>query len=109
MAIQVWAQTAVDGGAEPKRPKDVLALIDRARSLPPEFCSDALLRIVQSDVTEKKWKRELIEEAFREGAHAQLPFKRRGGSHTDARWTHEAWDNHLESLTLQTRAVVAMM
>jgi len=93
----------------PKRPSDLLALTDQARALPPEFCADVLLRLVATGrVQESKWKRELIEEAFRAGAHAQLPYRRRGGVHTDTRQSHEAWDNKLEALTLQSRAVQAM-
>ena len=38
-----------------------------------------------------------------------MPFKRRSVSHTDTRPSHEAWDHGLEALTLQTRAVEAMI
>src|SRR5262249_23786837 len=94
----------------PKRPPDLLALTDQARALPPQFCADVLLRLVATGrIREQKWKRELIEEAFRSGAHAQLPYRRRGGIHTDNRQSHEAWENDLEALTLQSRAVQAMV
>src|SRR5262249_42213246 len=93
-----------------KRPPELLALTDQARGLPPEFCADVLLGLVATGrVQESKWKRELIEEAFRAGAHAQLPYRRRGGIHTDTRQSHEAWENDLEALTLQSRAVNAMI
>jgi hypothetical protein len=94
---------------EPSRPKDILNLVDQARGLPPEFSADTLLRLAGSRlIAETRWKKELIEEAFRAGSHAQLPYRRRGGLHTDARQSHEAWDHGLEALTLQTRAVEAM-
>src|SRR5215472_6645991 len=94
----------------PKRPPDLLALIDQARAIPPEFCADVLLRLVTTGpIQEQKWKRELIEEAFRSGAHAQLPYSRRGGVHTDTRQNHEAWESDLETLTLQSQAVQAMI
>jgi hypothetical protein len=38
-----------------------------------------------------------------------LPYRRRGALHTDTRQSHEAWDNGLEALTLQTRVVEAMI
>jgi len=91
---------------EVDRPKEVLGLIDQSRALPPEFCADTLLKIAGSPlVSDAKWKRELIEEAFRTAAHAQLPYRRRTGPYTDERSTHEAWTNGIEGLTLQTRAV----
>src|SRR6266545_3316727 len=86
----------------PQRPKEVLGLVDQARGLPPEFSADTLLRIAGSQlITETRWKRELIEETFRTGSHAPLPFRRRGGLHTDTRPSHEAWDHGMEALTLQ--------
>jgi hypothetical protein len=107
VAVRVAAQTAEP---EPKRPAAALALTDRARSLPSEFCADSLLRIAKTDlILDPKWKRELIEEAFRTGARAQLPLKRRGAIHTDTRQAHESWTNDLEALTLQLRAVLAMI
>jgi hypothetical protein len=53
-------------------------LTDRARSLPPEFAADALLRTAgSSTVTDVKWKREILEDAFNLAASAQEPFARR--------------------------------
>jgi hypothetical protein len=98
------------GSAPPTRPNAVLGLVDQARGLPPEFSADTLLRIAGSPlVSEPAWKRELVEEAFRTASHAPLPFRRRAGPQTDQRSTHDAWDHGLEALTLQTRAVEAMI
>ena len=106
----MWWLVFVLCQVQEQRPKEVLGLVDQARALPPEFSADTLLRIAGSPlVTEPAWKRELIEEAFRTGSHAQLPFRRRGGPYTDERTSHEAWDHGLEALTLQTRAVEAMI
>jgi hypothetical protein len=109
--VLVLAQVqAPEPGLPPKRPNQILGLLDQARGLAPEFSADTLLRLAGSRlISETKWKRELIEEAFRSSSHAQLPYKRRGGVHTDTRPSHEAWDNGLEALTLQTRAVGAMI
>src|SRR5215471_18563996 len=96
---------------EPKRPKETLALIDRARSLPPEFCADVLLKLAESRVIpDAKWKRELIEEAFTVGAHAPLPYQRRAyGQAVESRWSQAYQANGLEALTLETRATEAML
>ena len=84
VCLAAWAQ-------EPKRPLDVLALVDGARALPPEFASDLMLQLAASPaVAETKWKRDLIEEAFLSGAHAQLPYRQRGGPTTDERDSQEA-------------------
>jgi hypothetical protein len=66
--------------------KDVLALVDQARALPPDYSADAMLRIADSAlVKDTAYRRKLIEEAFLDGAHAQ------------------------SSLLLQTRAIEAML
>jgi hypothetical protein len=107
------------------------ALVDGARGQPAEFHADLLLRLaaaphaaeaidgaaaaavaagadaIRDAVT--RWKRELIEEAFTVGAQAQLPYHRWGEANTDARASRQFWSNNLEALTLQTRAVSAMM
>ena len=58
-------------------PNPLLPLADAARAAPPEFCADILLRIAASKRADAKWKRELIEEAFRTAAQAQARFARR--------------------------------
>jgi hypothetical protein len=41
---------------EPKRPRETLALIDQARSLPPEFSADVLLKLAGSRfIPDAKW------------------------------------------------------
>ncbi len=93
------------------RPAATLGLIDRARGLPPEFAADILLRLAGSgSIAETNWKHELIEEAFTSGAHAQLPYRQTApGLSTDSRANLEVSHNDLEALTLQTRAVNAML
>jgi hypothetical protein len=95
----------------PKRPKETLALLDQARSLPPEFSADVLLKLAATRVIpDAKWKREVIEEAFTAGSHAQLPYARRAwGQQVESRWSQEYAANDLESLTLESRAVEAML
>ncbi len=75
-------------------------LVDQARVLPPEFCADAMLRLAASPLlTDTKQRRALIEEAFAAGTHAPLPY----------RSVPDDLHNGLEALTLQTRAVNAML
>ena len=58
-----------------KRPAEVLALVDQANSLPAECRADTLLRIALSKlITDAKWKKELIEEAYWSATHATLPY-----------------------------------
>jgi hypothetical protein len=91
-------------------PSDIRQFIDEARALPPEFSADILLRLSNSSaIGDTASKRQLIEEAFRAAAGAQLPYRRVGAEQTDARASRAYWDNGLESLTLQTRAVEAMI
>ena len=96
---------------QPKRPLETLALVDRARALPPEFSADILLRLAGSKlIGETRWKRESIEEAFLAGAHAPLPYQQTAnGLSTDSRANQAVWHNDLEALTLETRAVEAML
>lgn len=101
----------VQATTAPERPKDVLALVDQARALPPEFSADLMLRLAGSPLlSETKWRRELIEEAFASGAHAQLPYPRYAYAlSTDSRPNLEYHHNNLEALALQTHAVNAML
>jgi hypothetical protein len=104
--------------AEPPRapamPKKVVELVDRARSVPPEFAADALLRIAESDaVKDQAAKKELIEEAFRKAGGAQEPMKRRGltpgGGDTRVSFQARAFAQDLDALSLQSRAVIDMV
>src|SRR5260370_20578320 len=106
MAAAVLAQSS-----EPKIPSHIQSLANQARSLPPDFGSEVLLRLVRSpEVHDAKVKREWIEDAFRLAAQAQNPIRRRGGVHTDSRQgiVAVAHDNGLDTLTLQTTAVRIM-
>jgi hypothetical protein len=96
----------------PKRPLAAEALVDRARGLAPEFAADLLLRLASSPaIPDRPWKLELIEEAFRTAAAAQLQAPRTGGPHTDSRFGPHALasDTRLNRLSLQVQAVEAML
>ena len=81
--------------------RDAQALIDQARGLPPEFAADLLLRVAASPAAnDPKWKRGIIEDAFLLARSAPVTYPRLGD---------RAPSRHLEALSLQTRAVDAML
>jgi hypothetical protein len=95
-------------------PKPFVELVDRARSVPPEFGADALLRMAESEaVTDTAAKRELIEEAFRLAGAAQEPMKRRGirpgSADSHVNFLARAYAQDLDTLSLQSRAVADML
>jgi hypothetical protein len=97
------------GGPPPKRPPQAVALVEQARALPAEFGADTLLRLAGSKlVTEKKWQEELIDEAFWSGSRAPLPYQQ-WADRRDSLPTRQVRANRLEGLTLQTRAIEAML
>jgi len=107
MLLQGLSTQASD---QPKWPQEVLTLVDQARALPPEFRADTLLRLSDSPlVTDTTWKRELIEDAFWSGAHAPLPYPQWADRRSDSVAENAVRQNRLEALTLQTRAVQAML
>src|SRR5215203_3933611 len=93
--------------------REVDELLDRVRAVAPEFSADFILRIAgDSKLGLSKDERiELVEEAFRLGAQAQMPWPVGGrGYHTDTRpgWREFSSETGLNSLQLQTRAIEAM-
>jgi hypothetical protein len=111
--LTVAALLALAGAADeelPKLPPETMGLVDQARALPAEFSADLLLKLAASPVIpDARWKHRLIEDAFEAGAHAQLPYVQKGGYSTDSYAFRSLENNGLEALTLQTRAVEAMM
>lgn len=95
-------------GATKQTPQAV-ALIEQARALPPEFSADSLLRLANSSlITGDKSKSQLIEEAFWAGGRAFLPYKQ-WADRMDSLPTRAVRANRLEALTLQARAIEAML
>src|SRR5262245_51229451 len=96
-----------------KRPVEIETLINEARTTPPEFAAYTLLRVAESNkISDLEWKRELIDEAYSLAARAQHPVKRRysGGSiDTRTGYLSYAYDLKLDRLSLQSRAVRAMI
>jgi len=104
MAVAAW------GADLPKLPPATMGLIDRARGLPPEFSADTLLTLAASPViTERAWKLQLIEEAFRNAAQAQVPYPFNCHGPVDITACQEKDDRGFSALVLRTRAIEAML
>jgi hypothetical protein len=93
------------------RPPEVLTLVDQANALPAEFRADILLRIASSSklILEPKWKKELIEDAYWSAAHATLPYTQVEKIPSDAVAVNSFRTNRLEALSLQSKAIEAML
>ena len=94
---------------------ELTQIVELALSAPPEFAARALLRVARSPrLTDKEWKRELLDQAFQTAAFARNPVCRRmrAGRNADNSREHrieEAADLGLDRLTLQTEAVKTML
>jgi hypothetical protein len=87
-------------------------LIGQAHAAPPEFAADALLRIAEKAKLTPEGKIELLEEAFRlaQSAHFSIPYRSlRAESDSLAATRNQAYRLHLDALSLQTRAVRALL
>ena len=95
-------------------PEPIRSLADLARSAPPEFSADALLRLVESGkIADAGASRSLTEDAFRLAASARFPMRKRHlpGTTLDTRAGSlaQAYALKLDALSLQSRAISDMM
>lgn len=97
----------------PRRPAELENLVNAARVAPPEFAADVLLQLVEAKrVSDREWRRELLEEAFRLAGRGATPFPRDyAGDTMDTRegYASLASDLKLDALSLQSRAVRGML
>jgi len=100
-----WAADAQE------RPKPEADFVNVVRSLPAEYQADLLLKVAESKqlASDKEWRRELIDEAFRIGQRAPESYPVAGGSHTDSRSYVTSSLYGLDSLTLRLRAAERMI
>ncbi len=108
----LWPMAAPAG--ELKLPAGFYSIVDLANGAGPEFASDALLRAVESGkIDDKPSRRTLITQAFfaAASAHERIPRKVIAGAgiDTEAGMMSEAYDLHLDALSLQSRAVRLML
>lgn len=112
--INLQKKPTAEDKQPPKRPDELVYFVNNARFAQPEFAADLLIRLAQSDkITDAAWKSELLEEAFRLAPDAQQPFKRKYESwnpiDTRAEFLGYAFELELDTLSLQCRAVKAML
>ena len=96
----------------PKLPPDLERLVQLANATPPEFDSDALLRVASVTKIDKSLRKELIERAFHLAAGAQFrtPMTAVGQlADTRSGMIAAAAKLGLDALSLQTRAVRIML
>ena len=98
------------------RPVEIQNLITEAHLAPAEFGIDALIRIAESSkVTDRRWKIEILEEAFRLTADVQQPVRRKAvplpGIPVDTKsgYLSYAYDLRLDVLSLRCRILEAML
>lgn len=101
---------------ERERPIAIVNLISRSRSLSPEFAADVLIRVSQSNkVADKRWKKEILEEAFRFTEDAQNPVRRKVVPFpsypvdTQAHYLSYAFGLKLDTLSLRSRILSEML
>src|SRR5204863_1075544 len=76
LAAGLVCLVAALGAAPPKHDPDIEAFIERARTLPPEFAIDLLLRFaVSPKILDHDWKRELVEESWNRTYFVREPYR----------------------------------
>jgi hypothetical protein len=100
--------------APPRRDPALVALASDAAAVPSEFSADALIRIAGSaKVTDRRWKRQLLDEAFMAAYGAVTPYRRTAPTSwvpRDSRQGAEtqAEDAPITRVSLQTRVAQLM-
>lgn len=103
---------AVLAPLSPAQRADVQNLISQARSAAPEFAADVIITLVESGaIAEHRLQRELLQEAFGIAANAQerIALKRGAGDSPVTAALHGAFRRGIDSASLRSRAVQAML
>jgi hypothetical protein len=98
----------------PKLQEPFQSIADLAATAPPEFMADALLRMVESGkLTDRKARRQLIEQAFETAVSAKFPVRMTGltgaVADTESGSLSKAYGLKLDALSLQSRAAREML
>jgi len=91
---------------------ELASVLDQARNAPPEFASDALIRIAALDTLEKAKRIELLADAFERASQAQQPLRRESAIvrvGAAANFLNRAYRLEMDGLSLRLRAVDAML
>src|SRR5580765_4702496 len=104
----IAAAVAATAGAGARRDPRVESLVADAMTIPSEFASEALLRIAGAGVvSEREWRREMLETAYMRAYAAQEPYRRTSvGIPPDSRQGAMtiAAESTLNRVSLQVRA-----
>lgn len=97
-----------------KVPQNLVALLNQARSVPPEFCADVIIRVVESrKINDKQTNIELLKEAFEQTNQAQLKGKKTvfKSINIDTRvgYLDKAYELNLDTISLNCRIVNALL
>ena len=98
-----------------ERSTEIENLLSRAHSLQAEFAIDIFLRVEKSKRVDKKWRRELLEEAFTLTTEVQNELRQKGipfpntPADTRAGYRSLAFALSLDSLSLRSRIVEQML
>ena len=93
-------------------PADVDGLVSAARTLPPEFASEALIRASAIETLDRARRVEVIEEAFRKAGEAEQRYKLRSammGLPAPVAFLNKVNQQDLDGLDLQAHAVAALL
>lgn len=95
-------------------PKNITVLLNQARSVPPEFYADAIIRIVDSrKIHDPKINIELLKEAFEQANQAQLKTKKTvfRSINIDTRigYLDKAYDLNLDMISLNCRVINTLL
>ncbi len=112
-SAQKLVEAASPAARDPKIPQRFQDLIDTARPLPPEFASDALLRIASVRQLSSSTRRELILEAFDVASRCKysVPERNLPGYQVDTPdgYLDRALRLGLDELSLKARAISALL
>jgi hypothetical protein len=98
-----------------ERASEIENLLSRARLLPAEFAIDILMRVEKSKRVDKRWKKEILEEAFTLTTTVQNDLREKGipfpstSPDTRAGYRSLAFSLRLDSLSLRSRIIDEML
>ena len=108
-----WGQTRDE--ERRKQNPGLFQIVERARTVSAEFAAATLIQVAASPMlTDKVWKKELLEEAFRLASMARYPIRKRmmaNGTNqaSDAGMMSLAYEQKLDRISLESRAVTQML
>lgn len=107
---------SVSGQTQPTSPKDdtrVIEIVDWAEGLPVEYRADIQLNSIESgNIRRGRWAVQVLERLFRDASTARYTYKQKditGNANTRSRKLDFAFSLNLDTLSIRTRTVRAMV